>query len=333
MASMELVCPAGNLPGLRAAVENGADAVYVGFRDGTNARSFAGLNFDQRALERGVALAHAHGVRVFLALNTFAQAGRSARWKAAVDRASDLGVDTLIAADLAVLDHASEHHPTLPLHLSVQASATTADALGFYRERFGVRRAVLPRVLSLRQVEALAADSPVELEVFGFGSLCIMAEGRCLLSSHVTGESPNTMGVCSPPGYVRWSDRDGRREARLGGLLIDRYEAGEPAGYPTVCKGRFRVAGVTGHAIEEPTSLNTLALLPRLQAAGVRAIKIEGRQRSPAYVARVTAIWRRALDGVARDGRVPHDAGAARTLAAYSEGSQTTLGAYAREWQ
>ena len=330
---LELVCPAGSYPALEAAVSSGADAVYIGFRDDTNARNFPGLNFDQRDLERGLALARERGVRVFLALNTFAQAGREHAWRAAVDRAADLGVDTLIAADLAVLDHASRHHPRLPLHLSVQASATTADALRFYRDAFGVRRAVLPRVLSARQVEALAADSPVELEVFGFGSLCIMAEGRCLLSSWATGESPNTGGVCSPAGHVRWSERGGWREARLGGVLIDRHAPGEAAGYPTLCKGRFRVGDAVDHAIEEPTSLNTISLLPRLAAAGIRAVKIEGRQRGPAYVARVTAIWRRAIDALAEPGGPVDPAIAERALGPLSEGSQTTLGAWDRGWQ
>ena len=333
MQPIELVCPAGSLPALKAAVNNGADAVYTGFRDGTNARSFAGLNFDQRGLEQGLRLARERGVRVFVALNTFAQAGRTAVWHRAVDRALDLGVDALIAADPAVLHYAARHPAATRLHLSVQASATTADALRFYHQAFGIRRAVLPRVLSARQVEALADDSPVELEVFGYGSLCIMAEGRCLLSSYATGESPNTHGVCSPAAHVRWSERDGVREARLAGVLIDRHGPDEPAGYPTLCKGRFRARDRLDHAIEEPTSLNTLALLPDLQAMGVRAVKIEGRQRSPNYVARVTAVWRQAIDALSRDGTLVDEPAWTRTLAALSEGSQTTLGAYDRGWQ
>lgn len=333
MIPMELVCPAGSLPALKAAVENGADAVYTGFRDGTNARSFAGLNFNERGLERGLAKARERGVRVFVALNTFAQAGQTRRWESAVDRAVDLGVDALIAADPAVLHYAARHPRAPRLHLSVQASATTADALRFYHEAFGIRRAVLPRVLSARQVEALAEDSPVELEVFGFGSLCIMAEGRCLLSSYATGESPNTHGVCSPAAHVRWSEQDGTRAARLAGVLIDRHGPEEPGGYPTLCKGRFRVGGTLDHAIEEPTSLNSLALLPQLQAMGVRAVKIEGRQRSPAYVAQVTSVWRQAIDALERKGQLPEEPAWTRTLAALSEGSQTTLGAYDRGWQ
>jgi collagenase-like PrtC family protease len=91
--------------------------------------------------------------------------------------------------------------------------------------------------------------------------------------------------VCSPPSAVRWDDTPAGVEARLNGVLIDRYAADEPRGYPTLCKGRFEVAGERDYALEEPTSLNTLSMLPQLIEAGVKAIKIEGRQRSPSYVA------------------------------------------------
>jgi len=331
---MELVCPAGGLPALKAAVDNGANAVYIGFRDNTNARNFAGLNFNGERAEQGIDYAHRRGVRVFVAINTYARDAAWQRWTQAVDTAAALAVDALIIADIAVLGYAAERHPQLPLHLSVQASATNHEALRFYREQFGIRRAVLPRVLSLSQVKALAADSPVALEVFGFGSLCIMAEGRCTLSSYITGESPNSNGACSPASAVRWQTTDRGLDARLNGVLIDRFGAHENAGYPTLCKGRFVVDGKTYHALEEPTSLNTLALLPQFVAAGVKAVKIEGRQRSPAYVAQVTAVWRAAIDACRRD---PAGFAARRewdeALSSVSEGSQTTLGAYHRPWQ
>ena len=99
----ELVCPAGNPAMLKAAVEHGADAVYLGFKDATNARNFNGLNFDERSLAQAIELAHAHGCRVFLALNTYPQAEGWAHWTAAVDRAAALGVDALILADLGLL--------------------------------------------------------------------------------------------------------------------------------------------------------------------------------------------------------------------------------------
>jgi collagenase-like PrtC family protease len=331
---MELVCPAGNLPALHAALDGGADAVYVGFRDQTNARAFPGLNFSDAEIAEGIRTARDRGRKVYIALNTYPETIRLAHWQRAVDRAADLGAHAVIAADMAVLDYAAKRHPGLPRHLSVQGSATTAPALRYMHERFGIARAVLPRVLSLAQVERVCATSPVPLEAFAFGSLCIMVEGRCQLSSFVTAASPNRHGVCSPAQFVRWEEHaDGGRSVRLNGVLIDRFSADEPAGYPTVCKGRFEVRGEVFHALEEPTSLNTLPLLPQLRAAGVVALKIEGRQRGAAYVGQVARTWRHAIDALvaAPDAwRCREDWMAA--LGRHAEGHQTTLGPYHRAW-
>ncbi|AHE49857.1 STM-proteaseA [Aeromonas hydrophila 4AK4] len=331
---MELLCPAGSLPALKTAVDNGADAVYIGFKDDTNARHFAGLNFTDSKLERAVDYVHQHGRKLHIAINTFAHPGSDARWKQAVDRGVALGADALIIADLAVLDYASRHHPDMELHVSVQASATNAAAISFYQQHFNVGRVVLPRVLSMHQVRQLARETDVGLEVFAFGSLCIMAEGRCYLSSYMTGESPNTVGACSPAKFVRWEETPNGLESRLNEVLIDRYGPGENAGYPTLCKGRFEVDGQTYHALEEPTSLNTLGLLPELFQTGIQSVKIEGRQRSPAYVEQVTRVWRAAIDAY----QANPDAYSVKSewdaqLARVSEGSQTTLGAYHRQWQ
>ena len=257
---MELLCPAGSLPALKTAVDNGADAVYIGFKDDTNARHFAGLNFTDSKLEKAVDYVHQHGRKLHIAINTFAHPGSDTRWKQAVDRGVALGADALIIADLAVLDYASRYYPDMELHVSVQASATNAAAIRFYQQHFNVGRVVLPRVLSMHQVRQLARETDVGLEVFAFGSLCIMAEGRCYLSSYMTGESPNTVGACSPAKFVRWEETPLGLESRLNEVLIDRYGPGENAGYPTLCKGRFEVDGQTYHALEEPTSLNTLGL-------------------------------------------------------------------------
>ena len=331
---MELVCPAGNFPSVKAAIDNGADAVYLGLNNKTNARFFSGLNFSEFTIERAVSYARDHGRKVFIAINTFPQTDNWRDWQDAVATGAALNVDALIIADVGVLRYAAEHYPDLPRHLSVQASATNLEALQFYHSHFGIRRAVLPRVLSIKQVERLAAKSPVELEVFGFGSLCIMAEGRCYLSSYVTGDSPNNCGVCSPAHAVRWEEKSTRLETRLNGVLLDRFASGESAGYPTLCKGRFQVGEQILHALEEPTSLNALDLLPQLSAVGVRAIKIEGRQRSPAYVAKVTDIWRQAID-LLQKGEQHYQTQPRwhRVLAGLAEGSQTTLGAYSRNWQ
>ena len=333
--TLDLVCPAGSLPALKAAVDNGANCVYLGLRDATNARNFAGLNFDDGAIATGVAYAHARGAQVFMALNTYPQAAQPERWREAMDKAVNLGVDAVILADPGLMRYAVERHPQLRLHLSVQGSATNFDAINLYHQQFGISRAVLPRVLSLDQVRQVLQKTPVEIEVFGFGSLCVMVEGRCALSSYVTGESPNTHGVCSPPKAVRWQETPQGLESRLGGVLIDRYAPGESAGYPTLCKGRFDVEDDHAYyAIEEPTSLNTLTLLPQLLQMGVRAIKIEGRQRSPAYVAQVTRTLRAALDSLRDSGERYHVKPSWQAeLAKVSEGNQATLGAYNRPWR
>jgi O2-independent ubiquinone biosynthesis protein UbiU len=114
--------------------------------------------------------------------------------------------------------------------------------------------------------------------------------------SYVTGESPNLNGACSPAKAVRWLQTAEGMESRLNGMLIDRYEANEKSGYPTLCKGRFVVEAEAYYAIEEPTSLNTLELLPKLIEMGVWAVKIEERQRSSAYVEQVTRVWRKTID-------------------------------------
>jgi putative protease len=331
---MELVCPAGNLPSLKAAVDNGADSVYVGFKDDTNARHFAGLNFTGRTFEKAVRYAQDRGRKIFVAINTFPQPRGFERWQAAVDQAADYGVNALILADIGVLDYACARWPDLRLHLSVQASVTSAESIRFYHENFGIRRVVLPRVLAINQVAQVIKESPVPVEVFGFGSLCVMVEGRCLLSSYATGRSPNTYGACSPASHVRWEETEDGTNTRLNGVLIDHYGEGEKAGYPTLCKGRFQVGEHTFYALEEPTSLNTLSILPNLREIGVSAIKVEGRQRSPAYVAQVTAVMRAAIDHCMLDpqGYQPKDRWMQK-LAAVSEGSQTTLGAYHRPWQ
>lgn len=331
---MELVCPAGSLPALKTAVEHGADCVYTGFKDDTNARNFSGLNFSLDDLKLGIRFAHDRGKQVFLAINTYPQPHNWEKWCRAIDLAASLQADAVIVADLGLIEYAARKHPQLRLHLSVQASGTNYEAINFYVRRYNVARAVLPRVLTLAQIEALIKRCDAAIEVFGFGSLCVMVEGRCALSSFVTGQGPNLNGVCSPASAVRWEQTPQGMMSRLNGVLVDRYEADEKAAYPTLCKGRYEVDGHTYYAIEEPCSLNTLELLPQLQSMGVAAIKIEGRQRSPAYVGEVTRVFRAAIDAC---GRAPADFRLrdewTGPLNRCAEGQQVTLGVYHREWR
>lgn len=328
MSDLELVCPAGTPAALKAAVDAGADAVYLGFRDETNARNFPGLNFDRDELAQGIAYAHRGGTRVFVAVNTYPRAGAPEAWHEAIGDAARLGADAAIVADLGLADYARRKHPKLRLHLSVQAAASTPEALRFYQREFGVKRVVLPRVLSVAEIADLLREVSVEAEVFVFGGLCVMAEGRCQLSSYATGKSPNMNGVCSPASHVAYVEKGDRLCATLGGYTIDSFAKDEPAGYPTLCKGRFTLDGRTSYVFEEPTSLNALALLPELRKAGVKALKIEGRQRGRAYVAQVVAAFRRAVDALDRGERLP-----ASTLAALTEGGRETGGAYRKAWR
>ncbi|WP_075184592.1 ubiquinone anaerobic biosynthesis protein UbiU [Teredinibacter haidensis] len=331
---MELLCPAGNMPALKIAIKNGADAVYVGLKDETNARHFSGLNFTQTQLLQACQFAHQYKRKLYVAINTFAHPNNWKVWTDAVDMAIQSGADALILADMGLLNYTARQYPDTEIHLSVQASATNSAAIDLYHREFNITRVILPRVLSFQQVEKLSETCTTPLEVFAFGSLCIMAEGRCYLSSYLTGESPNTVGACSPAKYVRWQETPKGLESRLNNVLIDTYQINENAGYPTLCKGRFNVDGKLYHALEEPTSLNTLDLLPHLLAIGIRSVKIEGRQRSPAYVGQVTKVWREAIDSVKQSPtQFSVKENWQSTLTSLSEGCQTTLGAYERQWQ
>lgn len=328
MKMMELVCPAGTPAALRAAVEAGAHTVYCGFADETNARNFPGLNFSRSDMAEAVEFAHQRGSKVLVAINTFPRAGDEAIWHSAVADAQKAGVDAVILADLGLLAYAAEHHPDLRRHLSVQAAAANPDVINFYAEEFGVKRVVLPRVLSVPEIAAINREIDVETEVFVFGGLCVMAEGRCSLSSYATGKSPNMQGVCSPASHVNYEQVGSELVSKLGAYTIDKVGKNEPAPYPTLCKGCFSAGERTGHVFEDPTSLDAAQLIPQLAKIGVTALKIEGRQRSRAYVAAVVRNFRQAVEATAAGLPIP-----ANTLARLSEGQANTVGAYKKTWR
>ena len=325
---MELVCPAGTPAALRAAVEAGAHTIYCGFADETNARNFPGLNFSRPEMADSISHTHKRGSKVLIAINTFPRAGAEPLWHRAIADAEAAGADAVILADPGLLAHAAEHHPGLRRHLSVQAAAANPDAINFYVEAFGVRRVVLPRVLTVAEITAINREIDVETEVFVFRGLCVMAEGRCSLSSYATGLSPNMNGVCSPASHVVYSDGADGLRARLGGFTIHRTAPGQPAPYPTLCKGCFTSGDQTGHVFEDPVSLDATQLIPALARAGVTALKIEGRQRSRAYVAEVVRAFRAAVEAEAEGRPLPHG-----VLARLTEGQAATTGAYAKTWR
>ncbi len=293
----ELVAPAGNLASLKAAAESGADSVYVGFRDQTKARNFEGLNFSDQDIEEGLRYLHQRGKGLYLAINTFPQKEDFPRWQKAVDRAVSFGVDAIILADLGVLSYARTRYPQQEIHLSVQASSSNHESINFYKKHFNIKRVILPRVVTLDEIRYIHQNTDVELEVFAIGGLCINIEGRCFLSSFVTGASTNTEGACSPSRFVEFStDEGGNLSIRLNGVLLNRLSQGEASPYPTCCKGRYLMPdGTISYPMEEPSSLNVVELLPGLLEAGVCAFKIEGRQRTRAYIKEVTRIISEAI--------------------------------------
>lgn len=327
-APLELVCPAGTPAALRAGVDAGADSVYLGFRDATNARNFPGLNFSRGELKEGAAYAHDHGVEIFVAINTYPEAGDLDPWHRSVDDAAALGADAILLADIGLADYAARNHPDLRRHLSVQASASNVEAIRFYHREFAIKRVVLPRVLTIGEIAALNEQVPVETEIFVFGGLCVMAEGRCALSSYVTGISPNKDGACSPASHVRYEERGDELVSKLGDHTINIFASDEAAGYPTLCKGRFVTRGRVSYLFEDPASLNTIEMLPELMAAGVTAIKIEGRQRGKAYVSMVVGAFRRAVNAAAKGEAAPPV-----DLGAVTEGQRQTTGAYRKAWR
>jgi len=332
MTAGELVCPAGTPAALRTAVDAGADSVYCGFQNATNARNFPGLNFTPEEMEEAVEYAHARGARVLLALNTFPPAGKFDLWRQAADLGVRFGVDAMIVADIGVAQAVREAHPDQRLHLSVQAAASSPEAIRYYVESFGIRRVVLPRILTIPEIRAIKAEIPCEIETFIFGNHGLMVEGRCSLTNYTTGLSTNMDGVCSPANDVEYRrESDGGMSTRLADFTIDRFGPDETAGYPTICKGRYRApcrdAGY--YAFEEPISLNLARLLPDLMAAGVHAFKIEGRQRSRAYVRQVVSSFRAAVDAI-RAGQEPELA----SLVALTEGQKETQGAFkTKKWR
>jgi putative protease len=328
----ELVCPAGTPAALRAAVDAGADAVYCGLANETNARNFAGLNFTPELLEQAIVYARGRGTKVLLAVNSFATAPRTQRWFDAVNTAARLGVDAVIVADIGVAAYAARCHPQLRLHLSVQAGASSPEAIRYYCAEFNVKRVVLPRILTVAEIASIHREVPCEIEAFVFGNIGMMSEGRCSLTNYVTGLSTNMDGVCSPANAVHYADTPGGgKSAALGDFEIDCFAAGEHAGYPTICKGRYLSPVRTDpyYAFEEPVSLNLSSLLPDLVAAGVTALKIEGRQRSRSYVKAVVTAYRRAVDDIAA-GR-GHNLS---NLVALTEGGKETQGAFqTKKWR
>ena len=266
----ELLAPAGGLDQMLAAIAAGADAIYAGL-GGFNARVSAhGFTDDEFA--RGCAVAHAHGVRVYVTLNVFVFDDELSDAVALGAHALELGADALIVADAGLACALRAAIPGVEIHLSTQAGAHSEGAVQLAAKELGVERVTTARELAVDEIAALCATG-VPIEVFCHGAICIGYSGACEFSALRRGRSA-MRGDCTQP-------------CRLAYDLVD--EAGQS------------VAAVEGDRLLCPRDYLGIAHLPELVDAGVASLKIEGRMKNPDYVFNVVRVWRRALD-MLRDG-------------------------------
>jgi putative protease len=259
----ELLAPAGSTESFHAAIEAGADAVYLGLGD-FNARIRA-KNFTIRDLSALLPHAHSRGVKIYITLNTLI---KQSEIKSAVNilyQLDQLGADAVIIADLGLMKLASTHFPNLRIHASTQAAAHNSYGVDFLRT-LGAKRVVLARELSLDEIAETTKKSSIEIEVFAHGALCYSISGMCLASSFIGGASGNR-GKCTQ-----------------------------------VCRRKFKCDDNCGRACGQcgyffsPYDLQAVSVIGKLAGAGVTSLKIEGRMKSPEYVSTVIKAYRRAID-------------------------------------
>ena len=261
----ELLAPAGDWDCIRAAVENGADAVYFGLEDGFNARARA-TNFDLNSIADIMRFLHRRGVKGYVTLNTLAFSDELSQLQTIVRRLALAPVDAVLVQDLGVARMIREITHDLAIHASTQMTLTSAECIAV-AEQLGIQRVVLPRELSIEEIRQIHGSTNVELEAFVHGALCVAYSGQCLTSESLGGRSANR-GQCA-------------QACRLP--------------YELLCDGELRDFGDQKYLLS-PQDLAAFALTPQLIEAGVRCFKIEGRLKTPEYVANITRHYREAID-------------------------------------
>ncbi|NDH94584.1 MAG: U32 family peptidase, partial [Planctomycetia bacterium] len=261
----ELLAPAGDHDCLRAAIANGADAIYFGLETGFNARARA-TNFTVDDLPAVMQLLHRHGLRGYVTLNTLVFTDELDGFAETVAAVAAAGVDAVLLQDVGAARLVREICPELPLHASTQMTLTSAETIRL-AEALGIERVVLARELSLEEIRAIAGATTMPLEVFVHGALCVAYSGQCLTSESLGGRSANR-GQCA-------------QACRLP--------------YEVICDGEHIDLGDQKYLLS-PQDLAGFDLIPELVAAGVTSLKIEGRLKSPEYVASITRNYRQAID-------------------------------------
>ena len=258
---IELLSPVGDFDCLKSAVQNGTNAVYFG-SNLFSARAFA-KNFDKDELEQAINYAKLRGVKTHLTLNTLIKDEEFEEAFNVAKTAYELGIDAIIVQDLGLAINLIKSFPDLEIHASTQM--TTSNLEGVKKlEQLGFKRVVLSRECSISEIEHICKNTNIEIEVFTHGALCISYSGQCLFSSMVGGRSGNR-GMCAQPCRLPYSLLSGDKILDKGYLL-------------------------------SPRDLCSLENLPKLISAGVSSLKIEGRMKSPTYVATVTKIYRKYID-------------------------------------
>jgi len=259
---IELLSPVGDFECLKAAVQNGSDAVYFG-ANLFNARAFA-TNFDNDNLKQVINYAKLRGVKTHLTLNTLIKQEEFQDAFNLAKTAYEYGIDAIIVQDLGLADILIKNFPDLEIHGSTQMTIHNLDGVNKL-EKLGFKRAVLSRELSIDEIEYICKNSNIEIEVFAHGALCVSYSGQCLMSSLIGGRSGNR-GKCAQP-------------CRLPYELLDENEKIIDKGY-----------------LLSTRDLCGLETLPQLIKSGVTSLKIEGRMKTPEYVATVTKIYRKYID-------------------------------------
>jgi putative protease len=261
----ELLAPAGDRLCITAAVENGADSVYFGLECGFNARARA-TNLHVETLPEVMGFLHERGVRGFVTLNTLIFVSELSAIERTIVELTEAGVDAVLVQDLGLVRLIRAISPELAIHASTQMTLTSAECIRV-AEQLGIERVVLPRELSLDEIRAIREHTDIELETFVHGALCVAYSGQCLTSESLGGRSANR-GQCA-------------QACRLP--------------YDLICDGQDVELGLQKYLLS-PQDLAAYALVPELIDAGVSCLKIEGRLKTPEYVANITSHYRRAID-------------------------------------
>ena len=274
---IELLAPAGSKEALTAAVESGADAVYLA-GNMFGARAYAD-NFDEKGLEEAIIFAHSRDVRVHVTVNTIVRDEEMEALARYLRFLYEAGADAALVQDLGAYRLARQAAPDLPLHASTQMTTHNLEGV-LLLEEMGFERVVLARELSLEDIRHITAHSRVEIETFVHGALCVCYSGQCLMSSMIGGRSGNR-GRCAQP-------------CRLPYTLVDET-------------GMDVLGKDAGKFLLSPKDLKTIELLPELLQSGIASLKIEGRMKRPEYVAIVVDAYRRAIDAI-EAGKTPSHA-------------------------